>query len=263
MNAAAARVLLFKMDYPKYQNMWAPGIIPQGPGKPNSRVYWSGSDSEENFKKNPKPGYDEKSIIYSYNSHGFRSEEFDFNTDKKNILAVGCSFTEGIGLRLEDTWVHKVSKHFPNHKCHNFGYNGRGAEWVARSLYNVVPVARPEIVFIFWPPMPRVEFWIPAADHACAPISLTSHCQGALQYKYAFDDANLFQIKKRCELMVDELQYRYQFVKIDLHFEETDSEIIQLPFTEDFARDNHWSPSMHTYIAKKFINLYEFIQSQK
>lgn len=79
----------------------------------NKKVYWKSTDSVVTFKENLKipqhqayletKGWSNNlnAIEYQYNSHGFRTAEFD---QQKTAIALGCSFTEGIGLPVEQTW---------------------------------------------------------------------------------------------------------------------------------------------------------------
>ena len=80
-------------------------------------MMWFGTDFKELFEKNYKkyPNdeslkyYQENPIEYISNNYGFRTTD-DFNdTDEGNVF-LGCSFTFGLGLHLEDTWAYKVNK---------------------------------------------------------------------------------------------------------------------------------------------------------
>ena len=70
-------------------------------------------ESEENYQRNllsqpPDWEYRTKKIHYKYNSLGHRSCELH-ELPKDYLLFSGCSFTEGIGLKLEDTYSHVVA----------------------------------------------------------------------------------------------------------------------------------------------------------
>ncbi len=49
--------------------------------------------------------YNEHAIEYKYNSIGYRSEEFGSH----NIMTLGCSYTFGTGLNIEQTWPYMLS----------------------------------------------------------------------------------------------------------------------------------------------------------
>jgi hypothetical protein len=79
-------------------------------------VHWNTSDSEENYKKNLQDpqrkqfllenSYIDCAIEYTFNSHGFRTTEFD---KKFDVVCFGCSFTMGTGVRSEHTWPVQLS----------------------------------------------------------------------------------------------------------------------------------------------------------
>lgn len=49
-------------------------------------------------------------IIYKYNNEYFRCDDFTNNHDGLHILFGGCSESEGVGGKLEDTWTNRVYK---------------------------------------------------------------------------------------------------------------------------------------------------------
>jgi len=73
--------------------------------------WWDTSDSQEHYQKNlSKPetkkrlsdlGFIDNPIEYKFNSHGFRTHEFD---QKFDAVCFGCSFTMGTGIHEKDTW---------------------------------------------------------------------------------------------------------------------------------------------------------------
>jgi hypothetical protein len=138
-------------------NLWEQGFVPIRYPTKNLTAFWSSSDSEEKFKKNPVAGYTETSIVYKYNSHGYRTKEFDFNLTDSNILCFGCSHTEGIGVREEDTWPSKLQDKFPNHTVYNLGDAGASGDTVTRILLNSCSIFKPSKVFILWPEIARFE----------------------------------------------------------------------------------------------------------
>jgi sugar lactone lactonase YvrE len=73
------------------KNWWQMATLPQSKlTRPRNKiVYWSDTDSEENFRLNPKHGYTETSITYEYNSQGFRTKEFEPASNRTNVLFKG------------------------------------------------------------------------------------------------------------------------------------------------------------------------------
>ena len=76
---------------------------------------WCSTDSEEQYNKNVSNnttreqlqslGWNFNSIQYRFNSHGFRTAEFDQPVD---IACFGCSFTMGTGTHARDTWPEQL-----------------------------------------------------------------------------------------------------------------------------------------------------------
>lgn len=70
---------------------------------------------------------DENPITYIYNSHGYRTAELDTFKDNEFFLAIGCSYTEGIALHVEDIWASRMSEAL-GIPCCNLGLAGHGLD---------------------------------------------------------------------------------------------------------------------------------------
>lgn len=114
-------------------------------------------ESEENYKLNllSQPSdweYRTKQIRYKYNSLGHRSCELH-ELPKDYLLFAGCSFTEGIGLKLEDTYSHIVSQQL------GLGYYnlGLGGSCPSVSVKNIITFLSkfihnmPKTIIVQWP----------------------------------------------------------------------------------------------------------------
>lgn len=130
----------------------------------NSTQYWTGTDQRAVFEKNLKNpvtaaqlknlGWDTADISYCYNSHGFRSAEFD----RRNCgLALGCSFTEGTGLPVDTTWPYLLSN-MCGTQVWNLGVGGSSIETVFRIFEHYVQTLQPKFVCVLMPPPWRLEF---------------------------------------------------------------------------------------------------------
>jgi lysophospholipase L1-like esterase len=102
------------------------------------------------------------SITYKINSQGFRSEEFTHNTDC--IVALGCSFTVGIGLPIESTWPALVGQAL-GIKVYNLAWGGNSADTCFRLAEYWVPRLKPKAVFMLAPPESRFELLLAAGPH--------------------------------------------------------------------------------------------------
>jgi hypothetical protein len=98
-------------------NFKLPDFLYSTPGAPSSTEWWNTTDCEDTLKSNLKSrdsklvlekyGYLDNPISYEYNSTGFRSNEFDKG---KGLVTLGCSFTFGTGLHLEEVWGSKLAE---------------------------------------------------------------------------------------------------------------------------------------------------------
>jgi hypothetical protein len=130
----------------------------------NSMQYWSGQDQQALFDKNLKNsetakqlqdlGWDKTEITYCYNSHGFRSAEFN---RQECGIALGCSFTEGTGLPIENTWPYLLSN-LCGTQVWNLGSGGASIDTVFRIFEYYVQTLSPKFVCILLPPPMRFEF---------------------------------------------------------------------------------------------------------
>jgi hypothetical protein len=127
----------------------------------NTSVPWHGSDSESSYKKNLKerPSILElhdwigKSFNYSFNSNGFRCDEF---TSDPTVMCLGGSTTLGAGLPIENVWTELVAKEL-NMKCANLGQGGGSFDTAFRFCVGYIDKIKPKIVIFLQPPSIRWE----------------------------------------------------------------------------------------------------------
>jgi hypothetical protein len=130
----------------------------------NQTLEWLPTDSEENFHKlmqDPQhqryfaeKGWDQpRAITYQINSHGFRCDEF--NKDPC-IVALGCSYTVGIGLPVQDIWPSVVGKHLALPVV-NLAWGGYSADSCFRLAEFWLPRLNPVQVVMLAPTVDRVE----------------------------------------------------------------------------------------------------------
>ena len=92
-------------------------------------------------------------ITYKINSYGFRCDEFD---DRDCIIALGCSFTIGIGLPLESTWPQMVGQQL-GLVPYTLAWGGSSADTCFRLAEYWIPALKPKAVFVLTPPPSRFE----------------------------------------------------------------------------------------------------------
>ena len=127
----------------------------------NKTVKWLTMDTEELYKKNLINNYDklkkydwiDKEFTYTFNSLGFRCDEF---SNDPSILFLGDSHTVGIGLPLENVWATIVAKKL-NLKSINLGQGGGSSNTLFRLGSYWIPKILPKIVVYHEPNMWRLE----------------------------------------------------------------------------------------------------------
>lgn len=234
-------------------NHWAEGIIPTTKN-PIGDSYWNGSDSEEQFRKNLPPGWNETSIIYRCNSYGYRTAEFDFSSTLPNILCLGCSFTEGIGNKEEDIWPTKLKELLPQYNVYNLGVGGASNDTITRILTNIRPIFNPVHVFILWTHINRFESYrIPSAFHP--PIQMHGLWDQNItpDNLFLYDTPQSYNNFNKNKLLAHQLSKNYNF---SLH--ELEVDVLQSNATRptDYGRDMHPGPLWHKHVANEFMRVY-------
>lgn len=129
----------------------------------NSTIFYTSTDDKEKFEKNKiimgkDWKYYNNPIVYKFNSLGYRTKEIaDLN--ENFMLTFGCSYTEGIGLHVEDIWTHHVSTHL-KYDLYNHAKGGTGMDiqYYSGSLWNMSNCPKPKLVIAQWPYKFRKSF---------------------------------------------------------------------------------------------------------
>lgn len=127
----------------------------------NKTLNWLSLDSEERYNENltscpellKRFNWIDSKIDYTFNSYGFRSDEFNLDP---SVMFLGCSHTFGIGLPLENTFPHLVSKQL-GLKNFNLSNSGGSNDLAFRLAHNWIPQLRPKVVVLFSPEAARSE----------------------------------------------------------------------------------------------------------
>lgn len=109
--------------------------------------------------KNTSTKFDKGTIEFNYNSHGYRTDNFNKEL-KEYIVISGCSLTEGHGLHLEQTWGKKLEKQL-NMPVINLAKGSANAEFVSQNLINWInsEFTKPTAIIVQWPNPYRVTHW--------------------------------------------------------------------------------------------------------
>jgi len=128
------------------------------------RIYnWDVSDTQENWAKNMQVpelnkkltdlGFVDRPVTYMFNSHGFRTHEFD---QQFGILCFGCSFTMGTGVYEEQTWPAQLES-MTGLRAANLGHAGSSNDTAFRFAQHYLPVMRPRYAVWLQTDMHRIE----------------------------------------------------------------------------------------------------------
>jgi hypothetical protein len=224
-------------------------IPPTGISRANKISHWNNGDSEEKFLKNPRPGFTKESIIYRYNSKGYRTTEFNF--EDPAVICLGCSLTEGTGVNYEDTWVSKLEKHFLNYNVYNLGVEGVSNDSITRTLYNVSGLFNIDLVFILWTLNGRSEIYHPDRIQPTYPST-----EGAFA-RLTVEETHLYNLQQRNLAMVNLLEKTHGYRVINC-----DCTAIDFKSEYDFGRDDHPGPGWHNEVANLFLHKYQHESTQ-
>ena len=149
---------------------------PAGITQVDMELRWFSNDTEERYKDKPHPSLAPEDIVYRFNSKGYRCPEFDLaaydgddqigHKDSANtlkVVSIGASEVFGVGLPEKFTFpqvfCEMLSRRFGCSTINwNLGISGGSADYISRVLFSVLPVLKPDIVLLVFPPILRREF---------------------------------------------------------------------------------------------------------
>ena len=126
-------------------------------------VAWDTSDSEKIFLQNVQNdhtrqlleslGFLSTPVEYKYNSHGFRTVEFDQQFD---VVCFGCSYTMGTGVHEKDTWPSQL-ENLTGLRVANLGHAGSSNDTAFRYAQHYLPLLKPKHAIWLQTDMHRLE----------------------------------------------------------------------------------------------------------
>jgi hypothetical protein len=132
--------------------------IPLFNGMQYGKTYdWYPPDTKKKFEESNSEYWDEDSITYRVNSHGFRGDDLH-PIKSDSFIALGCSCTFGVGVTEEQSWPSVLSKSLDMHG-YNLGAPGCGVETMFRLLKYWLPILKSKHVFLLTSPGVRREFF--------------------------------------------------------------------------------------------------------
>ena len=239
----------------------------------NATLDWMPTDSEENFQRlmqDPahrkyfqEHGWDQPgAITYKLNSEGFRCDNFD---RQPCVVALGCSYTVGIGLPLKDIWPTLVGEAL-GLKVVNLAWGGYASDTCFRMADYWLPRLNAKVVCMLIPPKERVELVLTERDEHFTymyksdvfmshSLSKNYRSEDNFLNHWFMQDQNQLINKRKNVLAIKQLS-----ADAGAKFFTVDTETTMTRSREDigYARDYmHGGPKIHREIADMFLAQYE------
>jgi hypothetical protein len=231
---------------------------------------WLSTDTEKNYQTHCKrsdyceyiknKGWDQPgAITYRINSLGYRGDEFD--PDKPCLLALGCSFSAGIGLPEQDVWPWQLGQYL-NLPVINLSWPGYSADTCFRLAEFFLPRLNVELCVMLAPPVARIEL---VGPNLAPGVDFEVFMPEGMSDRYNANDAYLNQwmiyeensrlntVKNK--LALEMLCYKHQVPCLTYdysqYFGRSREEV-------EYARDYmHAGPRGHTMLTENIIKDYE------
>lgn len=225
----------------------------------NVVVKWINSDNEKTFNNHyknldtrrelEKLGYDKESITYDYNAFGFRTKHF--HNKGNSIVFLGCSHTEGVGLRYEDTYASVVSREIGLHSI-NLGVSGGAMDTTFRLAYYWLPKLKPTFVVHQQPHQGRYEFFL-SNDRNVRPIKLIPNLTDGPKFLRTWYMWHL-KSDRNYSMNFEKNQHAVKNICNELNIEYISLERPKLWDITDFGRDlMHYGVETHKKVAQGVI----------
>ena len=223
-----------------------------------NKVFFSGSDTEELYQKNLMLQskdwyYRTNEISYVRNTNGHRCKDIEDIDLDNYILFAGCSHTEGIGLKLEDTYPYLLSKKL-NTDYYNLAIGGAGVDTLSYNITTWFAKIKkpPKLLVIQWPHHIRM-IAKDGADLTPQPfVNLGIWSDNAHKFFVEGEDLGVFKtIRLLTKRLVNNIA-TCPIIEITTHYDEINQG--ELKTTQiDYARDINKRPG-HMGVESNLIN---------
>jgi hypothetical protein len=161
-----------------------------------------------------------RATTYSFNSLGFRGEEFDPDSPLK-LFVCGCSYTFGTGLEIEESWPFLFKQKLAEQRrlpeasvnLMNFSHGGASNDYIVRTLIEQSARARPDVIVAGFTHMSRFELIDETTSFYLQPAQLDQ--PGQLE-SYARAGGKLAEIARLAEFLflgTDDNQTKIRLIK--------------------------------------------------
>jgi hypothetical protein len=220
----------------------------------NQTIDWISGDTKETYENNligrksllENQNWLNNKVTYKFNSHGFRCEEF---TNSPSAMFLGCSFTLGLGVNVEQSWTTIVSDSL-NLKCINLGQAGGSNDTAFRLGSHWIEKLQPKLVVLLTPSAHRHELIEKEMIHFFTPQRINQDRFSPYLNTWLSNETNstMSALKNTLALEYICLQNKIKFVKYDA------SNFRRLDYARDLA---HPGVESHKELASKMLNLVE------
>lgn len=230
-------------------------------------------------------------VVYFYNSHGYRSEEYDPDA-KFRLCVIGESHAFGFGVAFEESFGFRVKEHIARALDYqledvnliNLSVGSVSSDYCVRTIYRQIQGLSTDLLIYFMPPADRVEYIMPGRNEyrsfspsavelsriADAPSALLGFCE---YYNNHVGNLNLLKNALLAQTFLQKHGVSYIFTTQDLprkedgyaylrdYFEELDSSAVLwhefFKCNLDTAADgHHGGPSTHAAFATEVLSFY-------
>jgi hypothetical protein len=184
-------------------------------------------------------------IVYKFNSMGYRTDE-TFRGDE--ILAIGDSFTLGLGVNVEDTWPAQLSK-LLNYPVLNFSLNGASNDWIARRSTELLDFFKPKALVVHYTFSHRRERpfldWHDDERTECEPIYTDE--QNLTNWRENFEKINKLEVP----VVHSFIPNWHTSLVCD-----SGTNVLMPTMQVDYARDRfHYGPTTHSQLAEQIADI--------
>lgn len=244
---------------------WHPGMSSAG-----ETLQWVPTDTKESFERmiqdpvhreyfSQQGWLEPNAIDYKINSQGFRCDEFE--PGQPCMIALGCSYTMGIGLPVKSLW-HTIIGQRLGLRVYNLAWGGISADTCFRLAQYWIPALKPQLVAMLTPPRTRIELLMDSGIHPPAevymPGSQSLHFNPNdefLKHWWLNDDNGRINSEKNT-LAIQQLAHQHgsKFVSL-LADEEMCGSREELGYARDYM---HAGPPGHAIVAEKMLRSVEW-----
>jgi hypothetical protein len=212
----------------------------------NLRCTSLGLDSLDHcFDKKRYATYPDR-INYVFNEIGYRHTTINHYRGNE-ILAIGDSFTLGLGVNHSDCWSYCL-ENMLDYPVLNFSLNGASNDWMARKIKDLLKVFKPRCVIVHYSFSHRRESpmldWHDDERTQCDP--LYSSKENFENWRTNFDTINSYGVP-----VVHSFISNWHDQPVD--YDQFPGSVVPPVAKQDLARDGfHYGAKTHQHLADRF-----------